>query len=60
LTATPSGGTGTCTTQWQSSSDSGATWPAISGATSNTYSTTMSAGLRYRAQLTCTGSGCCN
>jgi hypothetical protein len=60
LTANPVGGTGTCTTQWQSSSNGGVSWSPISGATSNTYNTTLSAGLKYRAQLSCTGSGCCN
>jgi hypothetical protein len=61
LTATPSGGTGTCTTQWQSSPSTGLPlWTNIGGATSNTYSTILNANLKYRAQLTCTGSGCCN
>jgi hypothetical protein len=60
LSATPTGGTGTCTTQWQSSSDGGASWAPISGATGNTYNTTMTTGLKYRAQLSCTGNGCCN
>jgi hypothetical protein len=60
LSATPVGGIGTCTTQWQSSSNGGTTWSPIAGATTNTYNTTLSAGLKYRAQLTCTGSGCCN
>jgi SdrD B-like domain/Ig-like domain CHU_C associated len=60
LSATPVGGIGTCTTQWQSSSNGGTTWSPIAGATSNTYNTTLSTGLKYRAQLTCTGSGCCN
>jgi SdrD B-like domain len=60
LTATPNGGTGTCTTQWESSSNGGVSWSPIGGATGNSYNTTMSAGLKYRAQLSCTGSGCCN
>jgi hypothetical protein len=60
LSATPVGGIGTCTTQWQSSSNGGTTWSPIAGATSNTYNITLNAGLKYRAQLTCTGSGCCN
>jgi Ig-like domain CHU_C associated len=60
LSATPNGGTGTCTLQWQSSSDGGASWSPISGATGNTYNPTMSTGLKYRAQLSCTGNGCCN
>jgi hypothetical protein len=60
LNATPVGGIGTCTTQWQSSNNGGTTWTPISGATNNTYNTTLTVGLKYRAQLTCTGSGCCN
>ena len=60
LTANPVGGTGTCSLQWQSSPTSPTAWSPISGATGNTYSTSLSAGLKYRAQLTCTGSGCCN
>jgi hypothetical protein len=60
LTATPVGGIGTCTTQWQSSNNGGTTWSVISGATGNTYNTALNSSLKYRAQLTCTGSGCCN
>jgi hypothetical protein len=60
LSATPTGGTGTCTVQWQSSSDGGGSWSPISGATGNTYNPTLSSSLKYRAQLSCTGNGCCN
>jgi hypothetical protein len=60
LSATPNGGTGTCTVQWQSSPVALSTWSNIVGATSNTFNTTLNADLKYRAQLTCTGSGCCN
>jgi hypothetical protein len=60
LSATPTGGTGTCTVQWESSLNGGASWSPIDGATGNTYNTTMSTGLKYRAQLSCTGNGCCN
>jgi SdrD B-like domain len=60
LSATPNGGTGTCTVQWQSSPD-GTNWTNISGATGNAYTTpALSGSTRYRAQVTCTGSGCCN
>lgn len=61
LTATPTVGAGTCTTQWQSSPD-GTTWTNISGATGNTYNViSLGATTRYRAQLvSCSGSGCCN
>jgi hypothetical protein len=60
LSATPVGGVGTCTIQWQSSPVAVSTWTNVVGATSNTFSTTLNADLKYRAQLTCTGSGCCN
>ncbi len=60
LSATPVGGVGTCTIQWQSSPVAVSTWSNIVGATNNTFNTTLNAGLKYRAQLTCTGSGCCN
>lgn len=61
LTATPTVGVGTCTTQWQSSPN-GTTWTNISGATGNTYNVTnVNATTQYRAQLVaCTGNGCCN
>jgi hypothetical protein len=60
LNATPSGGVGTCVVQWQSSPD-GSTWSPISGATGNTYVTpALSALARYRAQVNCSGNGCCN
>jgi hypothetical protein len=60
LTANPTGGTGTCTLQWQSSPD-GTTWTNISGATNNNLNVTaINTTTRYRAQMTCTGNGCCN
>ena len=60
LNATPSGGIGTCTTQWQSSPD-GTTWTDIPGGTGNSYTTpALSTSTRYRAKLSCSGSGCCN
>jgi hypothetical protein len=60
FTSTSSGGTGTCSLQWQSSPN-GTTWTDISGATSSTYTTPILAvGMRYRAQISCTGNGCCN
>lgn len=58
--ATSSNGTGSCTIQWQSSPD-GTTWTGISGATGTTFTTaSLNSAIRYRAQITCTGSGCCN
>lgn len=60
LTANSSGGTGTCTLQWQSSPN-GVTWTNISGATANTLNVnSVNSTTRYRAQMTCMGSGCCN
>jgi hypothetical protein len=59
LNATTSGGTGTCAIQWQSFD--GTTWTNISGATGNSYITpTLSTQTRYRAQVNCSGNGCCN
>jgi hypothetical protein len=62
LTATPSGGTGTCTIQWQSAATPVASpWTDISGATSSSFTTPLlSSGLKYRAKITCSGNGCCN
>ena len=61
LNATPSGGTGTCTIQWQNSTDGGSTWGPISGAINNTYTTPpLGANTKYRATFTCNGNGCCN
>ena len=61
LNATPSGGTGTCTIQWQDSTDGGTNWNPISGATNNTYTTPpLGANTKYRATFSCNGNGCCN
>lgn len=58
LNASPANGAGTCTLQWQSSSN-GTTWTNIAGATTNTYTTpTITATVYYRATYTCNGSGC--
>ncbi len=60
LNATLSGGTGSCTIQWQSSPN-GTTWTNISGAIGNSFTASMlTANIRYRAQITCSGNGCCN
>jgi hypothetical protein len=57
------GGFGSCTIQWQVSTDSGATWNNVTGQTSTTYPTgvigTPSAN-RYRTIINCAGTGCCN
>ncbi len=61
LTANPTGGAGACTVQWQSSPATPTNWTDISGATGNTYNVTSASNtIRYRAIMTCTGSGCCN
>lgn len=58
LSATTNGGSGTCTLQWQSSTN-GTTWSNISGATAATYTTPAITGTKYyRATYTCNGSGC--
>jgi hypothetical protein len=60
LTATPSGGAGTCTIQWQSSTN-GTNWTNIAGQTGTTFTTPLlTSTVRYRAQYSCTGVGCCN
>jgi PKD repeat protein len=60
FTATANGGTGSCVIQWQSSPN-GTTWTDISGETNTTFVTpSLSATYRYRAKITCSGSGCCN
>ena len=60
LTSSTSGGTGTCTYQWQISSTSTTSgFSNISGATSSTYNTgSLSATRYYRVQRICNGSGC--
>jgi hypothetical protein len=61
LTANPTGGTGTCTVQWQSKLDTSNTWLDVPGATGNTYQTnTLQATSNYRAVMSCSGNGCCN
>jgi hypothetical protein len=60
FTATPVGGLGTCTLQWQSRIGAGP-WANISGANATTYSVTnISANADYRAVYSCTAPGCCN
>jgi hypothetical protein len=60
LTSTPSGGTGTCTVQWQSATSETGTYTDISGANATTY--TLPTGTVgetwYRATYSCTGGGC--
>ena len=60
LTATPTGGTATCTIQWQSSPSGANTWTAISGANATTYvaSGAATGTIDYRATYSCTGIGC--
>lgn len=58
LTAAPSDGAGTCTIQWQQSTDGGATWTDINGEMAATLTVTPSATTDYRATYSCTGGGC--
>jgi uncharacterized repeat protein (TIGR01451 family) len=61
LTATTTGGTGTCTLQWQSSPNGTSSWSNIPGATGTTYtSPNLNTASFYKAIYTCDGSGCCN
>ena len=61
LTATQSGGVGACGLEWQSSTNNGVTWSTMSGVTRNTHIVmNLDNTTRFRAQLTCAGSGCCN
>jgi hypothetical protein len=60
LSSSSSGGTGTCTYQWQiSTAGSGGPFSNISGATNSTYNTGALAATRwYQVQRTCSGTGC--
>jgi hypothetical protein len=61
LTATPANGTGTCTIQWQNSTNGGSTWNDIPAANGTTYTTpALNSNTNYRARYTCDGNGCCN
>ena len=61
LNATTANGTGTCTIQWQNSTDSGASWNDIPGANAPSYTTpALNANTTYRARYSCSGNGCCN
>ncbi len=58
LTSAVSGGTGTTSYQWQSSSN-GTIWANISGATNATYTTSaLISSTYYRVSITQTGQGC--
>ncbi len=60
LTATPTGGTATCTIQWQSSPNGANAFTNISGANATTYIASGAAvgTIDYRATYNCTGIGC--
>ena len=61
LTASYTGGTGTCTIQWQTRPDAVSTWTDIPSGTGNTYITpALNTSSRYRALVSCSGNGCCN
>lgn len=58
LSAITAGGIGTCTMQWQSSTD-GSSWNDIVGETNPTYTTpSLTQTTYYRAYYNCTGNGC--
>ncbi|MCB9233897.1 MAG: HYR domain-containing protein [Bacteroidia bacterium] len=58
LSSSASGGTGSCTYEWQSSPNN-STWTTISGATASTYNTgALSATTYYRVIRRCSGTGC--
>lgn len=60
LNATLLAGSGTCTFQWQNSTD-GVNWSNIQGAINNTFVTPpLSNSTRYRAQAICSNNACCN
>ena len=61
LSVSSTGGTGTCTFQWQSRPDSTSPWVNVAGETNATFTTpALSTSIRYKAIRSCTGSGCCN
>ncbi|HNI43045.1 MAG TPA: hypothetical protein PK230_00020, partial [Chitinophagales bacterium] len=61
LTVTTSGGAGTCTIQWQSSTTGTGGWTDISGANTSTYNAPAEdIVMYYRATYTCVGSSNCN
>ena len=50
-----------CTLQWQNSTDNGATYNDIPGATNPSYTTpALSNSTKYIARVICSGNGCCN
>ncbi len=59
LQAIASGGTGTCTLQWQSSTN-GSTWTNIPNANDASFVATPAQTTQYRATYSCTGGGCNN
>ena len=58
LTASPSGGNGTCGLQWQQSYNN-STWTNISGAIGVTYTATPNTNIFYRASYNCSGDADC-
>ncbi len=59
LQASVGGNVGTCSLQWQSSTDN-ATWTNIGGATGNSYTTPAATATKYyRAVYSCTGAALC-
>ena len=64
LTATKTGGTGTCVITWQVSTDNGTTFNNVPTQPTNPDSKyitpPLKANTKYHATITCSGSGCCN
>ncbi len=58
LQSSNTGGAGLCKIQWQSSTNN-ATWTNISGATSLSYSPTLTTSMYYRATFSCSGNATC-
>ncbi len=65
LTATISGGSGTCGITWETSPNGTTGWTVIAGETGTTYTTPaldnftlLQTAVYYRATYTCTGTGC--
>ena len=61
ISATYTGGTGTCGIQWQTRTDGVSPWTNIPTGTGNTYTTpALTTSNRYRAVISCSGDGCCD
>ena len=59
LSATPSGGIGTCSVLWEQSVDGGNAWSRLEGQVSSTITVSPVVPTQYRAVLSCSGGGNC-